>query len=44
MGWNGGGKLEAAAAVTGPWTAVANTSSPITVKPEGEQRFYRIIQ
>jgi hypothetical protein len=40
--WTGGGALEAADAVTGPWTAVANATSPATVPMSGAMKFYRL--
>lgn len=39
--WPAGYRLESATAVQGPWFAVANASSPLLVKPENAQRFYR---
>lgn len=35
------GTLESAAQVTGPWTAVAGATSPLTVNPTEPSRFYR---
>lgn len=40
--WNGG-KLQNADAVTGPWTDVANATSPTTVTAAGT-KFYRVAQ
>lgn len=37
-----GGTLESAPSVTGPWTVVANASSPYTVTPTGTALFARI--
>ena len=36
------GTLEEAASVTGPWTAVANATSPATVAITGAQKFLRL--
>ncbi|MBI4663919.1 MAG: Ig-like domain-containing protein [Verrucomicrobia bacterium] len=38
------GSLQAADSVTGPWTDVANASSPLSVTPAGAQKFYRAKQ
>jgi hypothetical protein len=40
--WTGGGTLQTATAVTGPWTDVAGQSSPATVSISGARNFYRI--
>ena len=40
--WSGGGSLESAAQVTGPWSAVAGASSPQTVTPSAAAMFYRV--
>ena len=37
-----GGTLESAASITGPFTPVANATSPVTVTPEGAAKFYRV--
>ncbi len=42
--WTGGGTLQRADAVTGPWTDVAGATSPSTVPPTGTGAFYRIKQ
>ncbi len=42
--WTGGGTLEAAPAVTGPWQAVPGATSPYTFTPTGAQLFGRIKQ
>jgi hypothetical protein len=42
--WSGGGALEAADSVSGPWLPVANATSPFTVQPSGTQKFYRLRQ
>jgi hypothetical protein len=39
--WAGGGTLESADTITGPWTAVAGASSPATVTISG-RKFYRV--
>ena len=39
--WSGG-TLQSAAAVTGPWTAVPNAKSPMTVPVTGAGTFYRL--
>ena len=41
--WDGGGVLEAAASLTGTWTAVADASSPYLVNPtETSARYFRV--
>ena len=37
----GGGGLESAPAITGPWTSTAG-ASPLTIQPSGSARFYRV--
>lgn len=39
-----GGTLESADAITGPWTAVANASSPAAIQVTGTLKFYRVRQ
>lgn len=38
------GILQSAASITGPWTNVANATSPLTVSPTAAQMFYRAMQ
>lgn len=40
--WTGGGVLEQAPAVTGPWQPVANATSPYTVRPTNQRLFFRV--
>ena len=40
--WSGGGVLEQAPAVTGPWQPVANATSPYTVRPTSQRLFFRV--
>jgi hypothetical protein len=40
--WTGGGTLQSATAVTGPWNDVAGAASPATVSISGAGSFYRI--
>jgi hypothetical protein len=40
--WSGGGTLQSADAVTGPWTDVANASSPYSAPASAARRFYRV--
>ena len=40
--WAGLGALQAADAITGPWTEVQNAKSPLTVTPAGAGKFYRL--
>ena len=40
--WTGSGTLQAADAVTGPWTDVPNASSPFTAALIGTAKFYRL--
>jgi hypothetical protein len=42
--WTGGGTLQAASAVTGPWQDVAGATSPYTLKATGTAMFGRIKQ
>jgi hypothetical protein len=42
--WPAGFRLESATAVQGPWSPVANVSSPLLIKPDTAQRFYRSSQ
>ena len=42
--WTGGGTLQKADAITGPWADVAGATSPRTVQPTGAGAFYRIKQ
>lgn len=44
MEWTGGGVLQRADSVTGPWTDVAGATSPRTVSATGTGGFYRIKQ
>ena len=40
--WSGGSQVETAIGVNGPWSTLANASSPLVVKPQDAQRFYRV--
>ena len=40
--WLGSGQLQAADAVTGPWTNVMNAASPFRTESAGAARFYRL--
>lgn len=42
LSWRGGGALQSADAVTGPWTDVANAMSPFAVAIGGGVKFYRL--
>jgi hypothetical protein len=42
--WTGGGTLQSAASVTGPWADQAGTTSPATVPATGAAGFFRIKQ
>jgi hypothetical protein len=44
LSWTGGGTLQSADNVTGPWTDVANASSPFTAAISVAKRFYRVKQ
>lgn len=46
MSWTGGGILESATDVTGPWETVTNAASPYTnaIKPSVAQLFFRVKQ
>lgn len=40
--WNGGGTLESASSITGPWEAVAGATSPASITIEGAGKFFRV--
>lgn len=42
--WSGGGALETATSITGPWTEVAGASSPHTTPATGAGAFFRVRQ
>ncbi len=42
--WSGGGDLEGATAVTGPWNAIAGAASPYTATVDSPARFFRVRQ
>ena len=42
--WTGGGKLQSAASLKGPWTDVAGAVSPLTLTPNADAQFARIIK
>jgi|GEM_PF-1166172 len=42
LSWQGTARLESADAVTGPWTTEAGATSPRTVTPSGNRKFYRL--
>ncbi|MCL5096739.1 MAG: cadherin-like domain-containing protein [Candidatus Omnitrophica bacterium] len=42
LSWPGNGLLQSAPTVTGPWTDVTGATSPLTVTPVENQRFYRV--
>ena len=42
--WTGGGKLQAAPSLSGPWTDVGGAASPFTVTPSADAQFARIVQ
>jgi hypothetical protein len=44
LNWTGGGTLQSAASVTGPWENVPGQSGPATIPMSEGQRFYRILQ
>jgi hypothetical protein len=44
VSWTGGGTLQAAPAVTGPWTDVPGATSPYTLTPTDQMLFGRIKQ
>lgn len=41
--WTGTARLQEAPNITGPWTDAANATSPFTVTPSDQQKFYRVI-
>jgi len=44
LNWNGGGTLQQAAKLPGPWITVSNAVSPFRVRILGGQGFYRVAQ
>jgi len=42
--WTGTAVLESADAITGPWAAVSNATSPFAVQPTAARKFYRLKQ
>lgn len=42
--WTGGGKLQSAASLKGPWTDVAGAASPLTITPNADAQFARIVK
>ena len=42
--WTGGGKLQSAASLKGPWTDVAGAVSPLTLTPNADAQFARIVK
>jgi hypothetical protein len=40
--WSGGGSLQSAADVTGPWATVSNPANPYSAAASGPRRFYRV--
>ena len=42
--WTGGGKLQSAASLKGPWTDVAGAASPLTLTPNADAQFARIVK
>ena len=44
ISWTGGGTLESASSLSGPWNAVSNATNPLTVTPASGNQFYRLHQ
>ncbi len=44
LSWTGGGTLESAPSLKGPWTPVANPTNPMTVTATGGSQFFRLHQ
>jgi hypothetical protein len=44
LSWTGGGTLEEAASVAGPWSASGNQANPQTIPATGASKFYRLKQ
>ncbi|MCL5097647.1 MAG: hypothetical protein M1608_08985 [Candidatus Omnitrophica bacterium] len=44
ISWTGTGTLQSADQVTGPWSDVDGATSPMTITPSGNSRFYRLRQ
>ena len=44
LNWNGGGALQQAAVLPGPWITVSNAVSPFRVRIVGGQGYYRVAQ
>jgi hypothetical protein len=44
ISWTGGGTLQSADVVTGPWSDVGGATSPYQTAPSGTAKFYRLRQ
>ncbi|MGO8679216.1 MAG: LamG domain-containing protein [Limisphaerales bacterium] len=44
ISWTGGGTLESASSLKGPWTAVPNATNPLNVTVGSGNQFYRLAQ
>jgi hypothetical protein len=44
ISWNGGGTLQSAAFVTGPWTDITDITSPYSVAPSEAAMFFRVVR
>jgi hypothetical protein len=44
ISWTGGGTLQSASSVTGPWNPVAGATSPATLSTTGTMQFFRVAQ
>jgi len=42
VGWSGGGTLESAEGVEGPWQTVTNATNPTWIEPVPEQQYFRV--
>ena len=40
--WEGGGSLQTAPAVTGPWSEVSDASSGVQIEASGSEAYYRV--
>ncbi|MEC7903280.1 MAG: hypothetical protein VYE74_03720, partial [Verrucomicrobiota bacterium] len=40
--WEGGGSLQTAPAVTGPWSEVSGASSGVQIEVSGREAYYRV--
>ncbi|MGV3772460.1 MAG: lectin-like domain-containing protein [Verrucomicrobiales bacterium] len=42
--WTGGGELQSATSILGPWNTIADSSSPVTVPATAPAQFFRVVR